>query len=53
MSTPCTCYGIFSKTCYGVFFTALQRLEEVKFTTMEISFHDSTILDVSMEVVID
>ncbi|KAH3719058.1 hypothetical protein DPMN_061886 [Dreissena polymorpha] len=41
-----------TKTCY-IFFTALQRLHEVKFTSMEISFHDSSILDVSMEVAID
>ncbi|KAH3863336.1 hypothetical protein DPMN_026321, partial [Dreissena polymorpha] len=38
---------------YTRVYTALQRLQEVKFTTMEISFHDSSILDVSMEVIID
>ncbi|KAH3730541.1 hypothetical protein DPMN_056531 [Dreissena polymorpha] len=32
---------------------SLQCLQEVKFTTMVISLHDSSILDVSMEVVID
>ena len=42
-----------TKTCYGVFFTALQRLQEGKITSMEISFLDSSILDESIEVVID
>ncbi|KAH3831319.1 hypothetical protein DPMN_104582 [Dreissena polymorpha] len=48
-----TVSSLTTKTCYGVFFTALQHLQEVTFKTMVISFHDSTILDVSMEVVID
>ena len=48
-----TVSSLTTKTCYGVFFTALQRLQEGKFTSMEISFHDTSILDESMEVVID
>ncbi|KAH3750799.1 hypothetical protein DPMN_185333 [Dreissena polymorpha] len=50
MSTPftCTVSSLTTKTCYGVFITALQRLHEVKCTTMEILFHDGSILEVSM-----
>ena len=48
-----TVSSLTTKACYGVFFTALQRLQEGKITSMEISFLDSSILDESIEVVID